>query len=86
MFWRLRGHLSDGRRRLDEAIGRAEDADRRLVARALEASAGLAFRQGDNDRTRALTEESLAAYQEVGDSVAAARMLHELGSNRLCRG
>ena len=79
-FWRVRGHLSEGRRWLEDALARSGDAPAPLRAKALETAATFPFRQGDYQRARTLTEESLALYRKLGDSVNVARMLHELGS------
>lgn len=86
LFWKVRGHLTEGRRWLEEALARAGDADPRRVAVALEAAGGLAYRQGDHERARTLSEQGLAAYRELGEEENVARMLHELGSVELAEG
>jgi len=86
LFWKVRGHLTEGRRRLEDALARAVGADPARVAEALEAAGGLAYRQGDYDRSRALSEQSLALYRDLGEAPSIARMLHELGSIELAEG
>jgi predicted ATPase len=79
-FWKVRGHLGEGRRSLEDALARGAGADARVRARALDAAGGLAYRQGDHEQARAAIEESLALYRGLGDPLNVARMLHELGS------
>ena len=79
-FWWVRGHLSEGRSWLDEALARAADEPADLRARALHAAASLATRQGDYERAATLSEESLALWEELGDSGGTARALLSLGT------
>jgi predicted ATPase/DNA-binding CsgD family transcriptional regulator len=78
-FWRLRGHMTEGRRWLDAALGRRAgmlDASR---ARALNGAGLLAFGQGDYPRARQLLEESLVVARALGDRSAMAWAHHALG-------
>jgi tetratricopeptide (TPR) repeat protein len=86
LFWRIRGHLAEGRRWLADALEAAPAAAPPLRARALDAAAMLAFRQGDYDEAERLWEECLAARRELGDTVGVGRTLGELGSVAAVRG
>ena len=79
-FWWMRGHYSEGRRWLEEAL--AKDGRASAVrARALEAVGWLADDQGDIDRAVAAAEEglSLSARVKIESSVTAS-FLRMLGS------
>jgi predicted ATPase/DNA-binding CsgD family transcriptional regulator len=71
--WALRGRISEGRARLDEAL-KAETRDRRLRASALYRASRLAWRQHDNTETRRLLQESLAIEHELGEQVPGQRL------------
>ena len=77
-FWIARGHLLEGRRSLDRALGAASGRTA-ARAKALLGSCGLDFRAGSNAAAAALAEESLTIYREVGDGEDAGRSLHLLG-------
>jgi len=79
-FWWMRGHYSEGRRWLEEAL--AKDGRASAVrAKALEAVGWLADDQGDIDRAAAAAEEglSLSARVKIESSVTAS-FLRMLGS------
>ena len=79
-FWWMRGHYSEGRRWLEEAL--AKDGRASAVrAKALEAVGWLADDQGDIDRAVAAAEEglSLSARSKIESSVTAS-FLRMLGS------
>jgi non-specific serine/threonine protein kinase len=66
-FWKLHGHITEGRRRLSAALAQEAARPRTLVrARALFQAAILVFYQSDYSVSRALTEESLAIFRELG--------------------
>jgi len=77
-FWRIRGHLREGRAWLEDALAAPGPAsgDR---AGALNAVAGLAWLQGDVDAARAGLEASLAAWREIGDEAGTQGCLANLG-------
>ncbi len=78
-FWYVRGHTSEGRRWLEEALSlRAEGAES-LRARALNGAGHLAWSQGDHERAEALREESLALSRQAGDRREIADALNGLG-------
>ena len=79
-FWWVRGHLSEGRRWLDEALARGASEAPEIRARALHAAASLATRQGDYERAAELSEQSLALWEELGDVSGTARSLLSLGT------
>jgi predicted ATPase len=80
-FWRVRGYHSEGRAYLDEALGRA-GAEQYPAARAkaLFAAGGLAYDQGDHAVGRALMQESVTCFRELGNQRDLAHSLHWLGA------
>ncbi|MDQ3379404.1 MAG: adenylate/guanylate cyclase domain-containing protein [Actinomycetota bacterium] len=77
-FWTVRGHTSEGRQRLDKALG----ADLRPTAAradALNAAVGFAVETGDFETARRQAEEALALHRELGDAWGAARSVFMLG-------
>jgi predicted ATPase/class 3 adenylate cyclase len=79
-FWSVRGHLSEGRRWLEDAIAENEPGHEALHARAVAAAGALAYRQGDYERAAALADASLELHRLLGDEVEMARALGELGN------
>ena len=78
-FWYVRGHTSEGRRWLEEALslgGRGAESQR---ARALNGAGHLAWSQGDHERAESLREESLALSRQAGDKREIADALNGLG-------
>jgi non-specific serine/threonine protein kinase len=66
-FWKLRGHLSEGRRRLETALAHKDTQSPTLErAQALQRASVLAFYQSDYQAVRRLCEESLAVSRELG--------------------
>ncbi len=78
-FWSARGHLSEGRRWLDEALGASLDVPPRVRAAGLNAAGSLARDQGDLAEAAACHDASLQLWREVGDSLGMARSLNNLG-------
>ena len=78
-FWRMRGHLGEGRRWLEAALARGGEAPVPVRGRALHAAAIFVDRQGDHAEARRLYEESLALFRTAGDDRLVARTLAELG-------
>ena len=68
-FWWLRGHLAEGRSRLETAIGRAHEVAPRLRADAYRGAAGIAWNQGDLARARELAEVGLETAEANGEDV-----------------
>ena len=84
-FWYVRGHLSEGRRWLEEAlaVGGADPMER---ARALRIAATLAHYLGDLDRAEELAEEGLALSRERHDERGIAGSLAALALAARSRG
>ena len=84
-FWQWWGHLSEGRRWLEEALAGKRSGS---VARA-KALLGLGFlttAQGDFERAVEPLEESVALYRDLGDDVGTAHALTSLGYTTDFRG
>jgi tetratricopeptide (TPR) repeat protein len=79
-FWRIRGHLSEGRRWLEGTLAKGAEQSAPVRAKALYAASVLALRQGDHRTAMRLAREALIVYQSLGDTAGAARVLHVLGS------
>jgi tetratricopeptide (TPR) repeat protein len=86
-FWHVRGHLREGRERLETVLAlpgaAARDGAR---ARALNGAGALALDQGDCQRAAALHEESLAIAQECDDRESMAYALLSLGNVAIVQG
>ena len=65
-FWMIRGHLVQGRLRVERLIARAPTGTP-AHARALLVASGLAYFVGDGARALRLGEEGLAEWQTIGD-------------------
>lgn len=86
-FWEDRGHLTEGRRHLDRALGlpgAAEPTAARLWA--LFGAGALADDQADHVAARALLEESLGMSRALGDKRATAYCLTSLSDEAVARG
>jgi tetratricopeptide (TPR) repeat protein len=84
-FWAVKGHVAEGRRRLERAL----EADRRPTAaraRALNGAADLASGSGDDTAARVRAEEGLTLNRRVGDRWGTADSLLLLGINHLHTG
>ena len=79
-FWRTRGHLSEGGRRLGDALDRAGDEFPELRARALKGAAIVADRQGAHGEAMRFAEESHELYRALGDDRDIAYALATLGT------
>lgn len=77
-FWRLHGHLSEGRQRLDQALAR-KGRDGALSAQALGVLGLIAYYQGDYANARSYLEENLALSMELGLVDRVASGLSDLG-------
>ena len=93
-YWRDRGLLADGRRWLAEAMDAyEEDAPCLLRAQALSAAGLLAFRQGDDEQSAVLQEQSLEEARTCGERLAEAdallglaRVAFRAGEHHVVRG
>ena len=86
LFWTVRGHLTEGRRWLDEALARDGELPAGLRASALAATGGLAYRQADYDRSEQVWHEALELFRGLGDAIGTARVTGELGNVAVARG
>jgi ATP/maltotriose-dependent transcriptional regulator MalT len=78
-FWMIRGHISEGRRFLDQALTSRQGIVTSLQARALQAAAGLAVYIDDTERAVELCKESLTLCRELGDKAGIAFSLYQQG-------
>ncbi len=80
LFWRARGHITEGRDWLRRALGRREFSDPRVHARALAWAGYLAIPQGAFLEAERLAEESLTMYRGLGDTWGTGFALQVMGS------
>jgi len=86
-FWRVRGHLAEGREWLARLLDAfPTDGPTRERARGLRAVAVLATPQGDFAEAERLLQESLALYREIDDPNGAGRALGSLSYLSICQG
>jgi len=87
-FWNIRGNMSEGRRWLERvlatnpflhSLAARDPACKQAWAKALNWGAVLAWQQNDYAQTRALAEESLVLFRELGDKRGIATALFSLG-------
>jgi predicted ATPase len=79
-FWHVRGHLSEGRKWLEEAAERVVERDTLLRADALGSAADLARLQGDLESATALAESSLDIARRHRDPTLTGFALSTLAS------
>lgn len=79
-YWQRVGALSNGRKRLHQALALAHDAAPQLRAPALLGEGVLAWRQGDLEAARPLLQESLELGREAGDNLTTINALRSLGA------
>ena len=79
-FWEVRGHWSEGRTFLEQALVGSKGSAGLARVKSLKALGFLAFRQSDIDRAEALYEECLAHCRELGDRAGIALSLRLLGA------
>ncbi len=78
-YWWVRGRVAEGREWLSRALLKAPKHTL-ARARALRGAGALAALQNDHAAARALHEESLAIYQELGDRLGISTALLQLGT------
>jgi tetratricopeptide (TPR) repeat protein len=76
----VRGHLREGRERVEGALRDGEIVPASLHAKVLGGAGWLAFRNGDYERAETYAAQSLAAYRALGDEPAVALQLNRLGA------
>jgi tetratricopeptide (TPR) repeat protein len=79
-FWKMRSHMGEGRAWLGRVLLMSEGAATPMRAKALMAAGTLASDQWDFTQARALLEESLALFKELGDTKSAMNALRNLGN------
>jgi predicted ATPase/DNA-binding CsgD family transcriptional regulator len=84
-FWRMRGHLSEGRRWLERALAEGGASEASVRAKALNRAGSMAVIQGDHAQATALLEESLGLFKDLGDKAGVAASLSDLGHAMLHR-
>jgi serine/threonine-protein kinase PknK len=75
-YWYRRGHVAEGRARLQRALADAGPEPTAAKGRALHWAAALAIRAGDTVAAPHLAYEALAVWEAVGDPVGRATALH----------
>ena len=84
-FWRFHSHLTEGRKRLQEALARGED-DGLLRTQALSSLGLIALSQGGYEDARRYLEQSLALSEQMGFAERVATNLNDLGCVALAEG
>jgi predicted ATPase/class 3 adenylate cyclase len=74
-FWRVRGHLSEGRMWLEQAIAKTGDAPLPLRTRSLVLAGSLAYFAGDAQRCVRLLEQGLELARATGDQASVTQAL-----------
>ena len=77
-FWGAKGHLAEGRRRLEDALA-ADESPTAARAKALNAAADMCIGDGDAARARIRAEEALALHRQLADDRGTADSLWLLG-------
>jgi predicted ATPase/DNA-binding SARP family transcriptional activator len=80
-FWRVRGYVEEGQRRLERGVELARTVDDELRARTLGEAGVMAFAAADHDRSRARWLEALPLFERLGSAREVARAHMELGAN-----
>ena len=79
-YWYVRGHLSESRSRLSDALSRAATLAPQLRGDALRKVSANAVLRGDYDEALAFAEQAIALYDEAGDRLGRARSLSNIGA------
>lgn len=82
LFWRVRGHVREGREWLEAALAVPGDAATSVRAKALWGAGFMATMAADAGRAIPALEESTRRWQEIGDDRWVARSLLVLGNAR----
>jgi non-specific serine/threonine protein kinase len=86
MFWHMHGHVTEGRRWLDQALSLGADVPSLARIQALLGAGRLAHDHGDTVRASACFDRSLALSRELGDVRGTAFSLFGLGMIAAGRG
>ena len=79
-FWRVRGYVQEGRRRLEEALKLSDGVETALRARTLGEAGVMSFAAGDYARSRALWARARPLLETLSDHRELGRALCELGA------
>ena len=82
-FWMMRGHIYEGRQRLEQIRNIDGPVPDQIRALLLNGAAGLALLQQDYVRTQTLLEEALVLRQQNNDLQGVASIITNLGSTAL---
>ena len=85
-FWAIRGHLREGRARLEQALSRADDPPADLRAKALHSSGVLAYWQSDHSAARTFYTEALTLRRVSGSEDDLLKTMQNLASIHACQG
>jgi predicted ATPase/DNA-binding SARP family transcriptional activator len=85
-FWRTRGYVGEGLRRVQGALSRSKGASETLRSRALNGAAALAWYQSDYSRAEAFLEESLTLARQLADQGSISLVLNNLGTVAYAQG
>src|SRR5207249_719489 len=83
-YWRVRGHLSEGRTLIERALGSSSELPEQLRAQALKGAGNLAWALGDLSAAERYHNQSLDLYENLEDTAGIAGELNNLGN--LARG
>ena len=86
LFWNTRGHLSEGRRWLEDAVAAGPDAPTKVTSKALLGIGFLAMAQGDYARARVALVGALRLAREAGDTTLTMRALGIMSNLNLFEG
>ena len=79
-FWRVRGYVEEGRRRLERAVELSPGSEDALRARTLGEAGVMAFAATECERSRALWLEALPLFERLDDRREVGRALMEIGA------
>jgi predicted ATPase/DNA-binding SARP family transcriptional activator len=79
-FWYLKGHLAEGRQRLESVLD-TDDRPTAARAKALNGAAVMAVNAGDTEAAKLRADEALALHRELGDAWGAAYSVFMLGAS-----
>ena len=85
-FWAMRGHLREGRGRIEEALARGADAPPKLRAAALHGACFLAYWQGDYPATQVYSEAALQLWAALDDPLGPLKSRQMLANALLYQG
>ena len=85
-FWYVRGHLGEGRRRLEDALAEPDGQPPELLRRALTAASAMALLQGDYPAATTFSESALDAARRSDEPRNVANALSNLGAIVLAAG